>query len=454
MMRPLVRLLLALVVLAAMGTSFPGCTITDPVTGKTVIGQSMSDEEEARLGAEYGRSFTAMYEGPYPDRDLQEYCGRIVLGMARKSHRGKLPWEFTILNSSQVNAFALPGGKVFITRGLLWRLSSEAEFAGVMGHEIGHVSHKHGLQSMGRAKLAGGLIKVLDVAAEHSGQELAKLGAGLGAGVANLVLLKYSRGQESESDQRGVEYSYEAGYDPREMAGVFETFKRLKGGKSPPVWLSSHPLDDDRIAAVGEEVRRRYPAIEKTDGKGLVKSPAGWGTRIARLSKAQQVYDVYDQAAKDLGKALKKKDKAALEGILEKLADCERRLPGHALFPGGAGVVLYYAGRSDEAKRKLAQAVSMQGDLFEPHLYLAQIAWDRRDGRTVHAEAKRAREIFPEHPHPYYLEGRMFDEEGDRRKATAFYKEVLKLAPKKSEDYQYAAKRLRELGGGRKTSPL
>jgi len=446
-MRRLPRLLALLVVFALLIAGLGGCTIIDPVTGKKVIGKSMTDEEEAALGAKHAVSFSAMYEGGYPDRDLQDYCGRIVLGMAKRSHRAGLPWTFKILNSSQVNAFALPGGKVFITRGLLWRMETEAQFAGVMGHEIGHVSHKHGLQSMGRAELAGGLIKIAGTAAEQYAGDIGKLGVGLGAKGLQIALLKYSRDQERESDLLGVEYSHQAGYDPREMAGVFEIFKELKGGESPPVWLSSHPLDDERIAAVYAEVDERFPEIGMNDGAGLEKSTPGWTSRIRRLRQAQKVYDVYDQAGAAFAKAQKDGDKSAYAGILAKLGECERRLPGHALFASGSGVVLYYAGRADEARKKLERAASMQGDLFEPHLYLAQIALDRKDFRTVHTRAARARQVLPDHPHPYLLEGRAYDAEGNGSKAAAFYKEVMKRTPADSEVHQYCAKRVKELTG-------
>jgi predicted Zn-dependent protease len=444
------RLLLILVTLALLATGLPGCII-DPVTGERKLGKSMSDEREADLGAKYAVAFSAMYEGAYPDRDLQDYCGRIVLGMAKQSHRPGLPWTFKILNSSQVNAFALPGGKVFITRGLLWKLESEAQFVGVMGHEIGHVSHKHGLQSMGRAELAGGLISLAGTAAEQYGGDIGKLGVGLGAKGVQVLLLKYSRDQESESDQRGVEYSHQAGYDPREMAGVFEIFKELKGGKSPPVWLSSHPLDDDRIAAVHTEVAQRFPEIGMSDGRGLTKSSPGWSSRIDRLRQAQKVYDVYDQASAAFAKAQKEGDESAYSGVLAKLAECERRLPGHALFTSGSGVALYHAGRAEEARKKLERAASLQADLFEPPLYLAQIALDRRDHRAVHAHADRALQILPDHPHPYFLQARAYDAEGNGSKAVAFYEEVMKRTPADSEVHQRCAKRVKELSGVRPT---
>jgi predicted Zn-dependent protease len=141
-----------LFVLILVALPITGC-ITDPVTGEKTVGMPMSDAEEVSMGNQYAPSFKAQYEGAYPDKELQRFCEKIVLDMAKASHRPSLPWNFTILNSSEVNAFALPGGTVCITRGLLHQLKNEAAFAGVMGHEVGHVTHKHAAQGMGRSTI-------------------------------------------------------------------------------------------------------------------------------------------------------------------------------------------------------------------------------------------------------------------------------------------------------------
>ncbi len=431
-------------VAAAFSLLLPAC-ITDPVTGESVFGMPISEQEEIAMGMQAAPSFKAQYEGAYPDEDLQRYCGDIVLRMAKRTHRPDLPWNFTILNSSEVNAFALPGGTVCITRGLLHRLDTEAEFACVMGHELGHVNHKHIAQDIGRRTLLGGILAGAGAWVGRSDSELARLGLSLGAAGGQILLLGYSREQEAEADRSGVEYAVKAGYDPREMPKIFEIFKTLGGGRDTPVWLRSHPLDDDRIRAVKREIRKKYPEILATDGAGLVRDRPEWDMRIARLREAQKVYDVYDRANAEFAKAAKSGDRSRLDGVLAKLKECRARLPTHALFRSGAGVVLYRMGRKDEARREFRQAAAMQDDLFEPHLYLAQLAFERRDTEAVLREARRAEQLYPDHPTPFYLEARSLDRQGELREAAARYREVLKRAPEKSETYRYSARRLREI---------
>jgi predicted Zn-dependent protease len=431
--------------LVAILLAAPGC-ITDPVTGEKSFGFDMSTSDEIAAGNQYAPSFKSQYEGPYPDPTLQSYCDRIVIGMAKNSHRPDLPWNFTILNSSEVNAFALPGGTVCITRGLLYRLDDEAMFAGVMGHEIGHVTHKHYVKGQSRQTLFGVLMVGASVAADATDWEYAPVAVALGGMAGQLVLLKYSRDQESESDLRGVEYSKEAGYDPRELAKVFEIFKQLKGGAGgPPVWLSTHPMDDDRIEQVERTVAKRYPKVVKTNGAGLVKTTPEWSRMIAKLREEQQVYDDYDRAGAAFAKAAKAKDRQGMNDALRTLEACERKLPRHAVFVSGQGVILYELGNKSAAVDRFERAARMQDDLFEPHLYLALLADERQDDQAAFRHGKRAAELYGIHPLGWYFSARALDRMKQYGQAASRYEMVVKTAPEDSEPYKYSKKRLGEI---------
>jgi len=440
-MKTTILLLSALLLLLA------GC-ITDPVTGSSRLGIDMSEEGEIAMGAQYAPSFKSQYEGPYPDEEINAHCEKIVLGMARESHRPDLPWSFTILNSSEANAFALPGGTVCMTRGLLTRLENEAQFAGVMGHEIGHVNHRHSVQQQSDQTLYSILVATaaigVEVADVKYGGELVSAGA-IGG---QLLLLSFSRGQESESDERGVEYSFEAGYDPRELAGVFRIFKQMKeeaGADAPPKWLSTHPLDDDRIEDVQRIVSKEYPKVVKTNGKGLVVTTPEWERLMARLREQQKVYDDYDRAAKSMSQAIQQNDRAAMKSVLARFESCERRLPGHALLVSSVGVVHYYLKAWSTAKRQFERAVRLQSDLFEPRYFLADVALREGDAKTAIAHGAVAQKLWPHHPGPYYVLGRAYDKGGDVNNAIPNYEGVLAFSSPKSEEYKFAAKRLGEL---------
>ncbi|MFM2392162.1 MAG: hypothetical protein RLZZ546_139 [Bacteroidota bacterium] len=228
----------------------------NPVTGKKEV-ILMSSSQERAMGAEADPSIVQEY-GLYQDAKLQAFINEKGKQMAAISHNKELPYEFKILDSPIVNAFAVPGGYVYFTRGIMAHFNNEAEFAGVLGHEIGHITARHtakqySKQMIGQVLLIGGMI---------ASPEFAKFGdlASQGLGLLNL---KFGRGHESESDRLGVTYSTEIGYDSHEMAGFFKTLQKLSGGNgSIPTFLSTHPDPGDRF----ESVSRHSQDIQTAKG--------------------------------------------------------------------------------------------------------------------------------------------------------------------------------------------
>jgi len=235
-MRPTSLIVVALLV--------AGCAV-NPVTGKRQL-SLVSEAQEIEMGK--GEVVRAREEtGFYPDTALTAYIAGIGMRMARASERPDLPWEFHLIDDPMVNAFAAPGGFIFITRGILAYMNSEAELAGVIGHEIGHVTAKHTVAAISRQQV--GTIGVIGAAILTKNEQVAQLGsAGLG-----VLFLKYGRDQESQSDALGHRYSLTQGYDVREMPKTFATLQRVSdaGGNSGriPGFLSTHPDPGDRVAA-------------------------------------------------------------------------------------------------------------------------------------------------------------------------------------------------------------
>jgi predicted Zn-dependent protease len=218
-------------------TGVTSCAV-NPVTGQRQF-TLISEAQEIEIGRDADRDITRSL-GVYDDDELQAYVQALGERMARDSERPDLPWTFRVLDDPVVNAFALPGGYIYVTRGILAHFSSEAELAGVLGHEIGHVTARHGVTRVSRAQIAQlglGLGTVLVPQLEGIGGELA--GAGLG-----LLFLSYSRDDERQADDLGLNYMTAEGYDPREMAATFEMLYSASGaedGERIPGWLSSHP---------------------------------------------------------------------------------------------------------------------------------------------------------------------------------------------------------------------
>ena len=205
------------------------------------------------MGKQYDPQIVAMY-GLYEDEKLQSFIDQKGQEMAAISHRSHLDYEFKIMDSPVINAFAVPGGYVYFTRGIMAHFNNEAEFAGVLGHEIGHITARHSArqqsnQILAQVAMIGGLIAVPEL-----GQFLDPASQALG-----LLFLKYGRDAERESDMLGVEYSSKIGYDANEMAGFFNTLERQQeaSGRDPlPDFLSTHPSPGDRnkdVAALATE---------------------------------------------------------------------------------------------------------------------------------------------------------------------------------------------------------
>ena len=217
---------------------------TNPVSGGPEL-MLLSEQDEIRLGTQTDAQVRSQY-GVYEDKELQAYLGDMCRRLGRLSHRPHLDYRLEILDAAAVNAFAVPGGYVYFTRGILGTLNNEAELAGVMGHEIGHISARHSAQQYSRAQLA-------QLGVVVGGLFLGDLASGLTQLGVGMLFLSFSRENERQADALGVEYSSRAGYDASEMARFFETLERLNPGSDRsglPGWFSTHPSPVDREAAV------------------------------------------------------------------------------------------------------------------------------------------------------------------------------------------------------------
>jgi predicted Zn-dependent protease len=229
MTRRLALPLSSLVLAGALALAPAGCA-RNPVTGKSEI-SLVSEQQEIQMGKEAAQQVQQSI-GYYPDPALQAYVSSIGMKMAKASERPDLPWEFHVVNDASVNAFALPGGFIFVTRGLMTAINDEAELATVIGHEIGHVTYRHSVEQISKAQLATlglGIGSILS-------PQVAKL-AGIASQGLQLLFLKYGRDAETQADKAGFRYALNQNYDVREMGNMFEILERMSqvsgGGKLP-----------------------------------------------------------------------------------------------------------------------------------------------------------------------------------------------------------------------------
>jgi predicted Zn-dependent protease len=220
----------------------------NPVTGKKDF-VLVSKEQEIAMGQQSDPEVIAFF-GLYDNENLQKFIKEKGQAMAAISHRPDLKYEFRIVDSPVVNAFAVPGGYVYFTRGIMAHFNNEAEFAGVLGHEIGHITARHSVKQQTNAQLA----QIGLVAGSIISPTFAQMADVASEGV-QLLFLKFSRDDESQADKLGVQYSTKVGYDAREMAKFFETLAQLgkSSGGEVPIFMSTHPDPIDRENKVAKE---------------------------------------------------------------------------------------------------------------------------------------------------------------------------------------------------------
>lgn len=233
----------------------------NPVTGRNDF-MLMSKEQEIAMGKQSDPEIKAFF-GIYEDPKLQQFIADKGKQMAAVSHRPDLPYQFKVVDSPVVNAFAVPGGFVYFTRGIMAHFNNEAEFAGVLGHEIGHITARHSAKQYSNATLA----QIGLIAGSVISPEFAQVADLAGTGV-QLLFLKFGRDAESQSDKLGVEYSTKIGYDAAEMAGFFQTLDRLSsGGEEVPTFLSTHPDPANRETKVAREAASWRKKVDATNLK-------------------------------------------------------------------------------------------------------------------------------------------------------------------------------------------
>ncbi|MEO0597280.1 MAG: M48 family metalloprotease [Chloroflexota bacterium] len=243
-----IRLLIGLAIAAFSLFSYFSSSQYNEVTGENQY-ISLSPQQEIRLGLEAVPSLVQEFGGALNNREVQDAIDEIGFDLVNNSFAATQPWdyEFTVLDSDILNAFALPGGPMFITTEMLNQLDTVDEVAGVLAHEIVHVVARHGAQQIAQGNLANGLVGAVSVA---SGDANATQTAAM---VSQLITLQYGRDDEIESDQLGVCIMLQAGYDPMGMIGVQETLRDARGaGGGQPEFFSTHPDPENRLQRIQE----------------------------------------------------------------------------------------------------------------------------------------------------------------------------------------------------------
>jgi predicted Zn-dependent protease len=256
----IIRLVLGLVFLLGGLFSYFGNTDVNPVTGEKQRVQ-LTPRQEIVLGMQSRQRMAAQHGGLYPSDRVQAYVDSVGERVVQRSSAAKSPYpfEFHLLRDEKtVNAFALPGGQIFITAALLGRMNSEAQLAAVLGHEAGHVVGRHGAEHLAKQQLGSALINAVGISAS-GGMDGGQSAAAIAQAASQLVNLRYGRKDESESDELGLKFMTDAGYDPRGILEVMQILAKAGGGGKQPEFLSSHPDPGNRFETLQGLIQQKFP---------------------------------------------------------------------------------------------------------------------------------------------------------------------------------------------------
>ena len=373
-------ILIALALLAA-------CSV-NPVTGKNEL-MLVGEGTELQIGE---KNFAPTRQSQGGDQQLDPGLTAYVQGVGQRlaavSDR-KLPYEFAVLNNSIPNAWALPGGKISVNRGLLTELKSESELAAVLGHEIVHAAARHSAQAMSRGMLIQGGLIVAQVAAHDSDYgNIAMMGAGLGA---QLLTQRYSREAELEADKYGIDYMKRTGYDAQGAVSLQETFVRLNDSKESS-WLSgmfaSHPPSQERL----EANRRKVASFPQGGDAGVDRYRAA----LARTMRAKPAYDAYDAGRKALSE--KHADVA-----LTKAEQAIRLEPDEGHFHALKGDALLVQKKNAAASDAYTAAIQRNDSFFYYYLQRGLVAERQHDDGSARRDLETSLKMLPTGPAYYSL---------------------------------------------------
>ncbi|AXS81656.1 M48 family metalloprotease [Marinobacter sp. Arc7-DN-1] len=338
----------------ALTFTLGGCSV-NPVTGEKQL-SLIGENQELAMGAEQYVPTQQIQGGQfYIDPELTLYVREVGQKMAAVSDRPDLPYEFVVLNSSVPNAWALPGGKIAINRGLLTELGDEAQLASVLGHEIVHAAARHSVQRMQQGMLISAGVAGLGFAlSDNEWSGLIMGGAALGT---QLALAQYSQGDELESDHYGILYMKEAGYDPAAAVELQEIFLKLSEGSQSGFidgLFATHPPSAKRV----EENRQ----LARKIGTGGYRGKDVYDRRMAKLRSLQPAYDAHD-------KAMELASKGEMKAALDKVNEAIRLLPREAMFYALRGRIYQEQKQDDKASTDFEKAVELYPEMFKYRLY-------------------------------------------------------------------------------------
>lgn len=402
---------------ASTAAVLAGCAV-NPVTGRSQL-MLMSESAELEVDRKWSpHQFSADY-GAVQEEALNRYVAEIGQAIAPKTHRPNMPYNWRALNSVDVNAYTFPAGSMGFTRGLLVTLENESELAAVMGHELAHVCARHAASAQSKGMIAQMIVAGVSAYVESEAQGYGALAAGLGLLGASALLCRYSRDNEREADKYGIRYAALAGYDPRGMVGVMDTFRKLQKEKPNviEVLFATHPMSQDRY---DEAVRRaQYLLPNVPDPK---TNRERYLDRTSRLRAIKPAIEEMQKAERLMGQ--------------EKFAEADTHLRTALQKAPRDYAALLMLAKSNLAQKKFAEARRYAEEAraaypTEPQaLHVAGLAKaETRQFDAALADFNAYDASLPGNPNTAYYQGYCHDRMGRRQAAAEAYGRYIEEAP-------------------------
>ena len=427
-MNPIIKSPILKVLLTALALAFAlaGCSV-NPVTGERQL-SIIPENQEWSMGAEQYKPTQQTQGGLfYLDPELTVYIREVGMKLAAVSDRPDLPYDFVVLNSSVPNAWALPGGKIAINRGLLTAFSDEAQLASVLGHEIVHAAARHSVQRMQQAQIIGLGVGALGLALTDN--EWAGMVMGGAAVGAQLALAQHSQDDELESDYYGIRYMKAAGYDPQAAVELQQIFLEMSQGRSAGFidgLFATHPPSAKRVS----ENRKLVSEV----GSGGYRGEDVYQKKTALLRKLQPAYDAHDKAVELAGK----KEYAA---AIDKVNQAIKLAPREAMFYNLRGRLHQQRKNLNKAAKDFDKAVELYPEMYVYRIYNGLNALEQNDLSKAKDNLSKANQAVPTSI-AFLRLGDIAVKQNDRDEAIAHYRTAAQAGGEIGQEAQTKLTRL------------
>ncbi len=417
------------------GGVLTGCA-TNPVTGKRQLMMVSEDQEIAVDKENSPHQFSADY-GALQDKALNDYIDRTGKRIAARTHRTDMPYSFRGVNATYVNAYAFPGGSIACTRGILLALDNEAELAGLLGHELGHVNARHTGARMSKGMLVQGLVAVAGVAVA-AGTDSAALGGltmGLGSIGAGALLAKYSRDDERQADALGMEYMVRSNYNAQGMVGLMDVLRSLSKRKPNALELmfATHPMSEERYKTAVETAGTKYESA-----KNFPLHRERYMDHTAKLRAMKGAIEEMQNGEK----AMAKKDFPTAEGHFRKaLKEAPEDYAGLCMM----SKCLMAQKKNKQARRYAERAKQVYPEEAQAHHLSGITKLAGRDFGRAYEDFSSYEKLLPGNPNTIFLEAYSLEGMGRRRDAANEYYRYLNTV-NQGDQARYAYGRLVEWG--------